>query len=242
MNPPYKTVAAPAVVYRVARSADPCKLPAWEHILGSVRGRYDDPLNAFRVLYTSTSPIGAVVETLADLRPRYDRIAEIATIGDEDEGCDGAYRGLVAIANIAMTARLAGRYICAIEILDREPLFVDLGTGVSRSRIELELSVERLKIGDLTGRDRNLSRQASRAIFDAGYAGLVAPSAEGPHADTVAIFETAHDTNVFCVRLNVLSARPAHLDRDTVAAAITTLLHTDEFSALVSAELLASAA
>lgn len=237
MKASYETVIAPTMVYRVSRSAEPRVLPAWGHILGSDRGRYDDPLDVYRVLYTSTSPTGALIEALADLRPRYDRITEIAMISDEQEEYEPAYLALVERARAAMAARLAARYLSGIEIVDRKPRFVDLGAGSSRSQIELDLRLGRLKVGDFTGRDRNLSRQASRAVFNAGFAGLVAPSAEDAHAHTVAIFETARDSNAFGVHLDVITTGFADVDREAAAAATATLLGTGKYSGLVCPEL-----
>jgi hypothetical protein len=236
MSVPYKTIAAPNVVYRVSRSVDPCLLPSWENIRVAERGRYDDPLDEFRPLYAATTPVGALTEVLADLRPRVDRMLEIALIGD-DEDRDDARHDLIATARAAMNARLAGRYVAEIEIAGDGAGFVDLGAGVSRSRIELELAVGRLKVGDFTGQDRTLSRRAARAIFEDGHPGLIAPSAEDAHALAVAIFETGRESNEFRTALKVCSVLPANSYRNAVAAAVRSLLQIDGFSPLIAPDL-----
>lgn len=69
MIPAYHLVSAPRTIYRVSRTSDPLALPAWELLRIAERGRYDDPGDLFRVLYASTSKVGALTEALADLRP-----------------------------------------------------------------------------------------------------------------------------------------------------------------------------
>jgi hypothetical protein len=137
---------------------------------------------------------------------------------------------------LAMRARLADRYLATIEIVTREPNFVDLGAGTSRSRIEHRLRSPRLKVGDFIGRDRALAQSAARAIFDDRHGGLIAPSAEHPHAQTVAIFETARESNELRAAMAVLSVRPASADTGAVAAALGMLLRTEGFSPFIHPE------
>ncbi|HEY0394444.1 MAG TPA: RES domain-containing protein [Candidatus Elarobacter sp.] len=236
MIPPYRLISVPALVYRVSRSPEPRALPAWEHILSSARGRYDDPLDRYRVLYASSSPVGALIETVADLRPHYQRVAEIAAVADDEEDEDAAYARLLAQTKSAMAARLAERYLSAMHVVDQGASFVDLAAGTSRSRIELEIDSGELKIGDLLGRDRMSARRASRAIYDKGHAGLMAPSAEAGDASTVAMFEAAYDSNTFRVEIRVVSTKQLDMTSDTVASAISALVPTEGFSALICPE------
>lgn len=237
----YRTVSAPNTVYRVCRTADPLALPAWNHVRAAERGRYDDPLDVFRVLYTSTSQVGALTETLADLRPRFDCMRKIHEIQGDPERF-GDVGEIISVAAAAMKERLKGRYLAAIRVVDRgPPVFVDLAAGASRGQLEYRLATSRLKTGHFTGRDRMLPRSASRAVFDAGRYGLIMPSAECSCARTVALFETGHETNRYRVRLEVLSVVPALRSRAAVTAAIRTLLGMDVVSPLVIPELLEAA-
>lgn len=233
MIPLYKTVAPPKVVYRVSRSADPRELPAWRDILRYERGRYDDPNDGYRVFYASSSPAGALTEALADLRPCYGQRSRIAVAEGERNEAGRMCRQLIAEALEAMRRRLAHRYISVVQI-GAGASFVDLSTGASRSRIELELGSGRLKVGDFTGRDRILARSASRKVFEDGHAGLIAPSAEHSHARTVAVFETGRDSGSFRTQLDVLAVAPADGDHVAMMSALGALLRSDEFSPLIA--------
>ncbi|HTD34865.1 MAG TPA: RES domain-containing protein [Candidatus Elarobacter sp.] len=224
----------------MSRGADPLKLPAWERLRAAERGRYDDPLDVFRALYASTSKSGALVETLADLRPRFDRMHELQAIGGERLGFE-PFRDAIGRAAASMRERLQGRYLATIRVVDRGPLFVDLAAGASRGRLEYRARTTRLKTGQLTGRDRMLPRFAARDVFDEGYAGLIMPSAESSYAHTVAVFETGYRTGCFRARLEVISVVPALSSRTAVAAAIRALLGVAAISPLVVAELLEAA-
>ena len=117
MSVPYVTSPPPTVVYRVSRSVDPCTLPSWTNVLAGERGRFDDPHDEFRGLYASTSPAGALTEVLADLRPRFDRMLQIAMIEGEDEVGRGARLDMVAMVRAAMEARLTGRYLPELRMI-----------------------------------------------------------------------------------------------------------------------------
>lgn len=62
----YSTRYTPSKVYRVARRQSVNALTPWQYVGG---GRFDDPQRGFRVLYTSTSTIGAYTERFQDFRP-----------------------------------------------------------------------------------------------------------------------------------------------------------------------------
>ncbi len=236
----YRAVAVPQAVYRVSRTTDPLELPDWERLRVAERGRYDDPLDVFRVLYASMSKTGALVETLADLRPRFDRMRELQEIGGGRLGRE-PFRDAIGRAAVSMRERLEGRYLATIRVVDRAPVFVDLAAGASRGRLEYRARTTPLKTGQLTGRDRILPRFAARDVFDDGYAGLIMPSAESSYAHTVAVFETGHRTGRFRARLEVVSVVPALSSRTAVGAAIRALLGVAVVSPLVLPELLEAA-
>jgi hypothetical protein len=223
----------------VTRSADPLVLPAWKHLRIAQRGRYDDPQEFFRVLYASTSKIGAFTEALADLRPRFDHLRELRSIeGGDARLC--AVGELIASVRAKMKLELSGRYLAVIDVVDREPSFVDLAAGSSRGVLEYRLMTERLKTGQFTSRDRVLPRRASRAVYDDGLYGLIMPSAECAYAHTLALFESGYETNRFRARLDVRSVVPAISSRAAIAAAMRTLLGLKGVSPLIAPELLAA--
>lgn len=52
-------------VFRVAYR-QPAELPPWKYVGG---GRFDDPQESYRVLYSSLTPVGACIEKFQDFRP-----------------------------------------------------------------------------------------------------------------------------------------------------------------------------
>ena len=58
-------------LYRIARPPDPWSWPNWANIGpdGTLGNRWDDPEAVYRVLYASSSPLGALMEVLARFRP-----------------------------------------------------------------------------------------------------------------------------------------------------------------------------
>jgi hypothetical protein len=178
MTPAYRTICAPRTVYRVTRSSDALRLPPWESLKAAERGRYDDPLDVFRVLYTSTSKVGALTEVLADLRPKLDTVLEPGSIGGDNRGPD-LVDDVIRRAAASMKDRFTGRYLATIVVKDRGPVFVDLAAGISRGQIEHRLGTERLKTGQFIGRDRVLARYAARVIASDLAIGLVSRSFSG---------------------------------------------------------------
>ncbi len=76
-----------APVFRVARSAAVWTWPDWDHAQRdrTFGQRWDDPSGEYRVLYASSSPFGALLETLAPLRPDLRLTAELEGIAGSDQ-------------------------------------------------------------------------------------------------------------------------------------------------------------
>jgi hypothetical protein len=77
---------APQTLFRVSYRS-PAELPPWKYVGG---GRFDDPQQTYRVLYTSLSDVGACIEKFQDNRPS----KEFADIEAEFE-LDGSVREVV---------------------------------------------------------------------------------------------------------------------------------------------------
>ena len=58
-------------LYRIARLPDPWAWPDWANVGsdGTFGNRWDDPQGLYRVLYASSSRLGAFMEVLARFRP-----------------------------------------------------------------------------------------------------------------------------------------------------------------------------
>ena len=63
------TITLPSRLFRISTDVDPIKLTPWSYIVIKQPGRWDDPDNEYRVLYTADDEVGAYVEVLQDMRP-----------------------------------------------------------------------------------------------------------------------------------------------------------------------------
>jgi len=120
--------------------------------------------------------------------------------------------------------RLRNRYVAELIPSHPDELVVDVAHGATRTFLEDKLASEltqrkitHLKIGDAIGTDRALSRHISRAFFEAGCNGILAPSAEHAGSKTIAAFETHSVSGRLRVSL-VLGSVQLALERSDVAA------------------------
>jgi hypothetical protein len=153
-----------------------------------LRGRWDDTEEEFRVLYLSSTGLGAFIETLQDLRQNADALRLLSQI----EGDDEAPLETVTIVR----DRLRNRYFADLIPSHPDELAIHFVHGATRTFLENHLANElsrrgipHLKIGDVIGSDRSLSRRISRVLYDGGYNGVRAPSAEHGLSETIAVFE-----------------------------------------------------
>lgn len=73
------TVPAEGQVHRVGYAPDPWAWVPWEYVERST-GRWDDPLEIYRVLYVGSSPEACFIEVLAQFRPDEALVAEMTEI------------------------------------------------------------------------------------------------------------------------------------------------------------------
>jgi hypothetical protein len=177
----------PDHIFRCFRGTDPLMLPPWDRLRQSTRGRWDDTGDEYRVLYCSSTKVGAFVEVLQDLRPDASTRAILDDIEGDDDRPEQSPVSVVADV-------LRNRRVSALLADQPEQRIVDVLAGASRSHIESAFGIGPTKIGDYIGYDRSLSRASSRLLFDENQRGLAAPSAEHDGSHTLAIFER-HSTS-----------------------------------------------
>ena len=86
-GPAIDAVRPQGAVYRIARPPDPWRWPDWAHAGsdGTFDNRWDDPQGVYRVLYASSSKLGAFVEVLARFRPDPHVASELDAIEAEEQ-------------------------------------------------------------------------------------------------------------------------------------------------------------
>jgi hypothetical protein len=74
-------------LYRIARLPDPWAWPDWANVGGdgTFGNRWDDPQGLYRVVYASSSLLGALVEVLARFRPDPHILAALKQIDEKEE-------------------------------------------------------------------------------------------------------------------------------------------------------------
>jgi hypothetical protein len=206
-------------------SYDPCRLVEWQFIRANDRGRWDDPLDEYRVLYTADSERGALIEVLAPLRPNIRDVEQIAAIDDGDDSTTSAelLRAFQDRATRAMKARLAPRLISRISA-QRGPQLYDVLQGASRTEIETTFGLETgsLKTGAFSTSDITLTRAVSRFIYETtGAVGIYSTSAEDGDGYTVSFFETGHNTQTLRIGSGLTFAETHRaLDSSHLASAL----------------------
>lgn len=171
----------PPRIFRTCRTTDPLQFPPWDNLRKSIRGRWDDTEEDYRVLYCASTERGAFVEALQDLRPSEEGAACLAEIAGDDEDD-------FPLPQI-LQERLRNRWLATLIPSNPNDHVVSVALPASRRYFEKHFSVASLKIGDFIGTDRVLSRRTSRLLYEKGYQGLSAPSAECQDAEAIAIFE-----------------------------------------------------
>lgn len=189
------TTPLPQRLYRVTRALDPRDLTAWSYLERAQPGRWDDPRRQYRVLYTAESVVTAFTEVLQDLRPHLAGSrtrALLDAVADED---DIDRRVPLSLdLNESVIERLRDRRVGELIPVSPSDRVVRIIDAPSRTWLESQLGVNRIKNGDLIGSDYTLCRHASRLIWEtrSDLAGIVAPSSELFEAECYALFE-AHD-------------------------------------------------
>lgn len=188
----FATVRPEGPLYRVARSPQPWAWPSWAYAGpdGTFGNRFDDPYGSYRVLYASSTRLGAFVETLARFRVDLTVIAGLQEIGGPDHPLQ---------AGLLPRRWLAGRMISEAAM---RADFVDLGDARSLAAVRAHLAARAIHYGlaDIDAATirlhapRRFTQELSRLIYechqhDGDCAGIRYGSRLGDQFINWAIFE-----------------------------------------------------
>ena len=113
MTPALASIAPDGPVYRLARAPNPWSWPNWSEAAPdrTFGNRWDDPDGNYRVLYASSSRLGALIETLARFRPDLEVVVELNEInGGGDPVAAGTVPAEWFERRLMGVAELAGTY------------------------------------------------------------------------------------------------------------------------------------
>lgn len=156
-------------VWRVGFHLSPCEftphgLCGWNH-------RFDDPKRAYRTIYAADAKKTCLREVLADLKPDKKALADFKKLFGDDPALSDA--GAVTPAWRAKHVLLE----VAIDIssgvmadIEASPMLAKL-TNALASELAAR-KIKRLDAAAVRGRDRSLTRAASRLLFEDGHAGI----------------------------------------------------------------------
>jgi len=184
-------------LYRIARLPDPWAWPDWANVGsdGSFGNRWDDPQGLYRVLYASSSKLGALMEVLARFRPDPHILEALKEIEDEEGPAFQAPGELDA-------GWLRNRCFGMAGV---EGEFVDVGHSASLARLRTALASRIVHHGldDLDAAavrlsaPRRFTQEISRYVYDRStpqgqrrFAGIAYRSRLGDELRNWAIFES----------------------------------------------------
>jgi hypothetical protein len=184
-------------LYRVGRRPDPWAFPDWANVGsdGTFGNRWDDPQGVYRVLYASSSRLGALVEVLARFRPD-PHVLEILKEIEDEEGAAAQPPGELEAAWL--------RRRC-LGVAQVEGEFVDVGHSTSLAQLREALASRVLHYGldDLDAATirlsapRGFTQEISRYVYDRStpqgqrrFAGIAYRSRLGDEFRNWAIFES----------------------------------------------------
>jgi len=195
-------VTTPEVpLYRVGRHPDPWAFPDWAHVGsdGTFGNRWDDPEGVYRVVYASSSRLGAMAEVLARFRPDPHVVATLKEIEDE-RGAPVQPPGEIRADWLRMRCLGVARV---------EGEFVDVGHSRSLAYLR-ETFASRILHYDLDDLDaatirlsapRRFTQEISRYVYEQStrqgerrFAGIAYRSRLGDEFRNWAIFEPADNT------------------------------------------------
>ena len=201
--PELPTFGPPAELFRIHRGqSNGLDLPPWEFARSvapdggmNFGGRWDDPNpvegERFRTLSLGNDRIGVALEVFQSLRPDPALLSLEASLRDPSE-YDRGERPTINVSD------LTSRRMSVIE-LDPNAKFLDVTNSKVRAYLEdqLQPQLERegigtLKIGDLLGKDTQLSQRVSELVRDQfpDVAGIVTPSTLGSDFTNYYLFES----------------------------------------------------
>ena len=189
-------VPSKETLYRIAHRPDPWAWPDWAYAGkgGIFENRWDDPQGVYRVLYASSTLLGALMEVLARFRPDPHVLAGLEDIEDEP-GTMAQPPGELDVAWLRSrcvgTARVKGT-------------FVDVGNSTSLAHLRTALAplVVEHELDDLDAAavrlsaPREFTQEISRYLYDLStpqgqrrFAGITYASRLGDEFRNWAIFE-----------------------------------------------------
>ena len=189
-----RAVSPQGPLYRIARFPDPWAWPDWANVGsdGTFGNRWDDPQGVYRVLYASSSRLGALMEVLARFRPDPHVVAAL----EEIEG-DAAIESPDELDAGWLRNRCLG-------VAQVEGDFVDVGHSASLARLREALAsrIVHHGLGDLDAAairlsaPRRFTQEISRHVYDRStmqgqrrFAGIAYRSRLGDEFRNWAIFE-----------------------------------------------------
>jgi hypothetical protein len=186
-------------LYRIARAPTPWSWPDWANVGKdqTFGNRWDDPEGVYRVLYASSTRLGAFVEVLSRFRPDLELLKELAEIADEGEAAP--------LPGELDASWLANRLMGVAQFQGE---FVDVGHSSSLSHIRAALAprVVHYGIDDLDASairlsvPRSFTQEISRYVYDRStplgdrrFAGITYLSKLGDEFRNWALFEPVGD-------------------------------------------------
>lgn len=192
----FHVISPAGPLFRIGRLPDPWAFPDWSNVGsdGTFGNRWDDPQGVFRVVYASSSRLGALVEVLARFRPDPHILAVLKEIEDEEGGA-------VQAPGELDIGWLRGRCLGVARV---EGDFVDVGhsTSLVRLREALAARILHYRLADLDGATvrlsapRRFTQELSRYVYNCStrqgqrrFAGIAYRSRLGDEFRNWAIFE-----------------------------------------------------
>lgn len=199
---PLQVVSPDGPLYRIARLPDPWAWPEWANVGsdGTFGNRWDDPAGVYRVLYASSSRLGALMEVLARFRPD-PHILEAMKGIEDDEGTSFQPPGELDVG------WLGRRCVGVAEV---NAAFVDVGhsTSLATLRVALASRIVHHGLDDLDAAavrlsaPRRFTQEISRYVYDRStpdgqrqFSGIAYRSRLGDEFHNWAVFETPESSS-----------------------------------------------
>ncbi len=222
-------VRAPSALYRVNFGPDPLSLRGWSAAnkcdrlgIETFGYRWDDPQREFRSLYTSASPIGAIIERVQDLQPQQSQLKWLESFRPEPGLRLPAY-------GVVPADYLENVYLCRMALADGG-VFLDVEDSEvlaylrhEHAALAQDLGQQGFTLAAIFGEDTELTRAIARTAYDYGYAGITATSKLGIPHENWTIFETGHMTAALRSRVLRVVADPLTMESPDLHSALRSL-------------------
>ena len=147
--------------------ASPLGFPPYERF---GKGRFDGPPGMFRTLYCAESPLTSLRETLSQFRPSVAARRDFERFGRRtwpDVTLEWRRQNVLISAEIEISSG-------SLLSLGDQRLLISL--EVELVDLLLDLRIEHLTLGEIQGKNRQLTQAIARAVFGRGAAGVLFPS------------------------------------------------------------------